>query len=283
MGKNYHQKPCKYVESLELKIMDIERSIRYYETIIGFRVLEREKKRAVLTANGKTPLLTLIEPEGVSAKEPHRTGLYHFALLLPNRSDLADFLQSLVKLNVRIGASDHHVSEAIYLQDPDDNGIEVYVDRDDSNWIWNEKEVHMTTEPLNARDLLQAGTKEGWKGLPEGTIMGHIHLHVGDLAEAEKFYCDGLGFDVVTRYGGQALFISSGGYHHHIGLNVWNGQHIPAASPNSTGLEDYTIVYPDDKDREEAVLRIKALGAEVTKINDIYEVIDPFGMKIHLS
>lgn len=279
----YHQKPQVYVKNLELKIMDIERSLRYYESVIGFRVLEREEKRAVLTADGKTPLLTLIEPDGVSAKEPHRTGLYHFALLLPNRSDLADFLQSLVNLNERIGASDHHVSEAIYLQDPDDNGIEVYVDRDDANWVWKEKEVYMTTEPLNARDLLQTGSEKGWRGLPEGTIMGHIHLHVSDLAEAEKFYCEGLGFEVATRYGGQALFISSGRYHHHIGLNVWNGQNIPAASPKSAGLNHYTIVYPGNLEREEAALRLKGLGAEVKKINDTYEVIDPFGMKILLS
>ncbi|WP_455663378.1 VOC family protein [Pradoshia sp.] len=279
---NYHQEPCIYVKNLELKITDIERSLDYYKSVIGFRVLEREEKKAVLTADGKTPLLTLIEPDGVSPKEPHRTGLYHFALLLPNRSDLADFLASLLNLKIRIGASDHHVSEAIYLQDPDDNGIEVYTDRDDSGWVWKNKEVHMTTEPLNARNLLEDGTEEGWRGLPAGTTMGHIHLHVGDLAAAERFYCEGLGFEVATRYGEQALFISSGGYHHHIGLNVWNGQNIPAASPNSAGLKFYTIVYPSDKEKEEVILRLKGLGEEVKKLEDVYEIIDPFGMAIHL-
>lgn len=279
---NYHQEPCIYVENLELKIHDIERSLDFYESVIGFRVLERDEKRAVLTADGKTPLLTLIEPEGVSPKEPHRTGLYHFALLLPHRSDLADFLNHLVKRNVRIGASDHHVSEAIYLQDPDDNGIEVYTDRDDADWVWKKNEVIMTTDPLDARDLLKTGTEEGWSGLPAETIMGHIHLHVGDLAMAEKFYCGGLGFEVAAWYGSQALFISSGGYHHHIGLNVWNGRNIPAASPQSTGLKVYTIVYPGTKEREDAILRLKGLGVDVRKLDDVYEVIDPFGMTIHL-
>lgn len=279
---DYHKKPYVYVKNLELKISDMKKSLDFYESVIGFRVLEREEKRAVLTADGKTPLLTLIEPDNVAPKELHRTGLYHFALLLPHRSDLADFLKTLMNLKMRIGASDHHVSEAIYLQDPDDNGIEVYTDRDDSSWVWKGSEVHMTTEPLNARDLLKAGTEKGWSGLPAGTIMGHIHLHVGDLRAAEKFYCDGLGFEVVTRYGEQALFISSGGYHHHIGLNVWNGRNIPAASPNSVGLKYYTIAYPGNKEREDAILRLKGLGAEVRELAGIYEVIDPFGMAIHL-
>lgn len=280
---NYHQKPCVYVENLELKINDMNKSLDFYESVIGFQVLEREGKRAVLTADGQTPLLTLVEPEGVSPKEPNRTGLYHFALLLPQRSDLADFLKSLIENNIRIGASDHHVSEAIYLQDPDDNGIEVYTDREDSGWVWKNQEIHMTTERLNARDLLQAGTEEGWSGLPADTIMGHIHLHVADLERAEKFYCEGLGFDVVTRYGEQALFISSGGYHHHIGLNVWNGRGIPAASPNSIGLAHYTIVYPGDQEREEAVLRLKGLGFDVKKFDGIYAVNDPSGLNIRLS
>ncbi len=280
---NFHQKTNTFVESLELKILNMERSLAFYENIIGFKVLERESHRAVLTADGKTPLLTLLQPENVTPKEAHKSGLYHFALLLPSRADLGSFLHHVAKINYPLGASDHHVSEALYLQDVDGNGIEIYADRPESSWIWKDKEVHMVTEPLKAEEVLAAGESKMWEGLPSETVMGHIHLHVGNLEQAEEFYGEGLGFDVVIRYGGQALFMSKDGYHHHIGLNVWNGKDIPAASKESVGLHAFTIHYPDDKRRKDAISRLKEIGAEVREEDGYWETSDPFGLTIRLS
>ena len=280
---NFHQKTNTFVESLELKILNMERSLAFYENIIGFKVLRKEENRAVLTADGVTPLLTLIQPEHVIPKEAHKTGLYHFALLLPSRADLGSFLDHIAKINYPLGASDHHVSEALYLQDVDGNGIEIYADRPASSWIWKDKEVHMVTDPLKAEEVLAAGQGRVWSGLPAETVMGHIHLHVGNLEQAEEFYCKGLGFDIVTRYGGQALFISADGYHHHIGLNIWNGRNIPAASKESVGLQRFTIHFPDSKQRTEVVARLKEIGAEVRKENEDWETTDPFGLTIRLS
>ena len=280
---NFHQKSNTFVESLELKILNMDRSLAFYENIIGFKVLEREDNRTVLTADGETPLLTLIQPENVIPKEAHKAGLYHFALLLPSREDLGSFLHHIAKINYPLGASDHHVSEALYLQDVDGNGIEIYVDRPASSWIWKDKEVHMVTDPLKAEEVLSAGENKMWKGLPPDTAMGHIHLHIGNLELAEEFYCQGLGFDVVTRYGDQALFMSTGGYHHHIGLNVWNGRNIPAASKESVGLQTFTIHYPNHEQREEVISRLNNIGAEVREENGIWVTTDPFGLSIRLS
>ncbi len=280
---NFHQKTSTFVENLELKILNMERSIAFYENIMGFKVLEKEGNRTVLTADGETALLTLIQPENVKPKESHKSGLYHFALLLPSREDLGSFLHHIAKINYPLGASDHHVSEALYLQDVDGNGIEIYADRPASTWVWKDKEVHMVTEPLNAEEVLAAGENKVWKGLPADTVMGHIHLHVGNLELAENFYCDGLGFDVVTRYGGQALFISADGYHHHIGLNVWNGRDIPAASKESVGLQIFTIHYPNHEKIKEVILRLNEMGVEVREENGDWITTDPFGLSIRLS
>ena len=280
---NFHQKTNTFVESLELKILNMERSLAFYENIIGFKVLERVENRAILTADGKTPLITLVQPENVTPKEAHKTGLYHFALLLPTRADLGSFLQHVIKVNYPLGASDHHVSEALYLQDVDGNGIEIYADRPASSWIWQDKEVHMVTEPLKAEEVLAAGADKQWNGLPSDTVMGHIHLHVGNLEQAEAFYCKGLGFDVVTRYGGQALFVSADGYHHHIGLNIWNGRNIPAASRESVGLQSFTIHYPNEELRSDVITRLKEMDILVQEEKEGFVTTDPFGLTIRLS
>lgn len=280
MEKKFHRKPNLYTTELSLNVTDLDRSIAYYEQIIGFRVLEKQERKAVLTADGKTPMLTLEQPEGVLPKEGRRTGMYHFALLLPSRADLAAFLRHIAKNRVRLGAADHHVSEAIYLADPDGNEIEVYRDRPSAEWIWKDSEVHMVTEPLDAEGILAESGAE-WKGLPEETIIGHMHLHVADLAEAEKFYCEGLGFTVVCHFPG-ALFVSTGGYHHHIGLNIWNGVGAPPKSPNSAGMNWFTVVYPDEEARRQTLERLKVFGAEGIAVGEDVMVEDPSGIRILL-
>lgn len=280
---NFHKEPITFVGQVHLQVQDLERALTFYQEIIGFKTLEREKRLAKLTADGKTVLLTLEQPEDIIPKQRRTTGLYHFALLLPQRSDLANILYHLAAHGVQIGASDHLVSEAIYFSDPDGNGIEIYADREPSEWSWQNNQVTMTTEPLNFEDLLTEGHQNGWKGLPSETVMGHIHLHVSDLAKAEEFYTKGLGFEVVTRYGAQALFISDGKYHHHIGLNTWNGVGAPQPTPNSVGLKFYTLEFADNEKRSQVISRLKELGATVKDEEGSYVTADPSGNRIYLN
>ncbi|TWI54066.1 VOC family protein [Halalkalibacter nanhaiisediminis] len=281
--KQFHEAPNTFVSQVDLKVENLERSLTFYKNIIGFQVLEQSENKAVLTADGKTPLLSIEQPEGVIPKQPRTTGLYHFALLLPTRADLARVLQHFVNISYPLqGASDHLVSEALYLADPDGNGIEIYSDRPADEWNWHNNEVEMTTQGLEVQNLLAEGEGVSWNGLPAGTLMGHIHLHVSEFAKTEEFYLKGLGFEIVCRYGGQALFISTGGYHHHIGLNTWNGVGAPAPSENSVGLKWFSLVYPNEQSRREAIERLQTMGASVKEEDGVVLTKDPSGTHIRL-
>lgn len=281
---NFHQPPVTFVGQVNLKVQNFERTLAFYKEVIGFKVFEQTERSAKLTADGKTVLLSIEQPVDVIPKQARTAGLYHFALLLPQRSDLAVILRHLVKAGYPLqGASDHLVSEALYLADPDGNGIEIYTDRPASKWDWNNNEVVMATEALDAENLLAEGLDGSWNGLPAGTIMGHIHLHVSELAKTEEFYTKGLGFEVVCRYGSQALFISSGKYHHHIGLNTWNGAGAPKPPVNSVGLESFTLVLPDAKSVIATIARLKEIGASVTEEEHGVYTADPSGNRIKLE
>lgn len=280
----FHSKAHTFVGHVKLKVENLARSLTYYQEVIGFKLLEQTATTAKLTTDGKTSVLSLEQPENVEPKQGRTTGLYHFALLLPHRSDLANLVNHFIKNSIRIGSSDHLVSEALYLTDPDGNGIEIYIDRDPSEWSWNNGEVAMTVDPLNFEDLLSGSKQENsWNGLPAGTVMGHIHLHVSELKKTEKFYSTGLGFDVVSRFGAQALFISTGNYHHHIGLNTWNGVGAPTPPVNSTGLESFTLILPNEGVRDQVAANLKNIGASVTKENDKFITVDPSGNRIQLD
>jgi len=278
----FHREPITFVGQVNLKVLDLERSLTFYKEIIGFKVLEQTERTASLSADGKTTLLSIEQPLNVSPKVGRTTGLYHYALLLPKRSDLAKIVHHFMENGVRFGSSDHLVSEALYLSDPDGNGIEIYIDRDPSEWEWNNGEVEMTVDPLNFTDLLSGGKQQSWKGLPAETVMGHIHLHVSELKKTEEFYVNGLGFEVVNRFGYQALFISSGKYHHHIGLNTWNGVGAPSPSENSVGLESFTLMLPNEDTRMALIENLKKIGAEVIEENQTIITIDPSGNRILL-
>lgn len=281
---NFHKKPTTFVSHVHLKVTDLERSLKFYQEIIGFKVLKKTDRTAALTADGKTALLTIEQPEGAMPKQGRTTGLYHFALLLPSRKDLGKMLKHLIETGYPLqGASDHLVSEAVYLGDPDGNGIEIYADRPASAWTWHGDEVAMTTIAMDWAGVVAEAGDEPWTGLPAGTIMGHIHLHVSDLRSSEKFYTEGLGLEVVNRYGGMALFISAGKYHHHIGLNTWNGVGAPKPHPNSTGLKNFTLVLADDDYRREIIGRLRNIGAEVSEENGHYVTEDPSGNRIVLQ
>lgn len=273
MERPFFQPPSVYVGEVVIQVTDLQRSLQFYREIVGFQYVKETKGKAVLSADGNTPLLTLVQPADVTEKQERKTGLYHFAILLPTRKDLSSFLRHLVEKGLPIGASDHLVSEALYFSDPDGNGIEVYRDREASQWGWQEGKVAMATEPLDGKGLL-AVSDEKWSNLPAETIMGHIHLHVSELEKTEEFYVEGLGFDVVTRYPG-ALFISTNGYHHHIGANVWNGAGAPPPSENSVGLKWFTLEFPTEERLEETVNALKNIDASVEKEDGGYYTLDP--------
>ncbi|MFD2630574.1 VOC family protein [Oceanobacillus kapialis] len=281
MEEKFFKGPTVYVEELSINVTDLHKSIDFYQSIIGFQVLEQTERTAKLSANGKTTILTLELPENVVKKEQRTTGLYHVAVLLPNRQALSSFLEHVLRRGVHLGAADHAVSEALYLSDPDGNGIEVYCDRASTNWQWSGDQVQMGTDPLNGDGLL-AEIHEVWNGLPTETIIGHIHLHVDRLETAEAFYSKGLNFSVVARYPG-ALFTSTGGYHHHIGLNIWNGEGAPSPKTNSVGLNWFSLKFPDEDAREKAIERLKALGIEVATYSTYMDVKDPAGNTIRLT
>lgn len=280
---NFHRKPIMFVGQVNLKVQSIERSIAFYERVIGFKVLERTERQAKLTADGKTALLSIEQPIDVEPKQSRTTGLYHFAILLPTRSDLIKIVRHFAEIGLQFGSSDHLVSEALYLSDPDGNGIEIYIDRDASEWKWANGEVAMTVDPLNFTDLLSKGVNDLWKGMPEDAVMGHIHLHVSNLVDTEEFYTKGLGFEVVNRYGNQALFISDGKYHHHIGLNTWNGVGAPKPSAQSVGLESFTLMLPSEEMKNEMMNRLERIGAPVIEENGATIAVDPSGNRIILS
>jgi catechol 2,3-dioxygenase len=279
----FHSKPNTFVGHVKIKVQNLERSLKYYQEVIGFQILERTNTTANLTADGKTSILSIEQPENVIPKQRNTTGLYHYALLLPKRADLANIVRHFVDNGIQIGSSDHLVSEALYLSDPDGNGIEIYVDRDPSEWNWNKGEVAMTVDPLDFGDLLSSEEEQSWQGLPAGTVMGHIHLHVSELKKTEEFYTKGLGFEVVCRYGVQALFISTGKYHHHIGLNTWAGVGAPTPPENSVGLNYFTLIYDNEDARNHVVEKLNNMGAAVSEENGSFVILDPSGNRIYLQ
>ncbi|MFN2123025.1 MAG: VOC family protein [Candidatus Promineifilaceae bacterium] len=232
--------------SVHLTVSNLDQSIDFYRRSIGMDLIDRQDNQASLGTVDRE-LLHLVEIPG-AVKVPRRTGLYHFALLLPSRQDLGDVLRNFVDTQTRItGGADHLVSEAIYLDDPEGNGIESYRDRPREEWQFSGGMVQMDTLPLDFEGLLnQTGSRDsGTYALPMETTMGHVHLHVADLARAVDFYQNVIGLDLVAQYGNSASFLSAGGYHHHLGLNTWAGVGVPPLPEGSVGLRYYTIILPD--------------------------------------
>jgi catechol 2,3-dioxygenase len=280
----FHEVPLSYASEITIKVSNLERSILFYKQIIGLQVLRQDAGRAELTADGNTVLIGLVQPPAIEPKAARSAGLYHFALLLPNRPALASALAHLIHTGWPLqGASDHLVSEAIYLADPDGNGIEIYADRPSESWSWEGGMVMMDTAALQAEELLAMGEKLSWNGMPGDTIMGHIHLHVSDLKAAEEFYVKGLGFNIAAEYGGQALFLSTGNYHHHIGINTWNGIGAPPARENAPGMKEFKLLYPDSQSISAAAERIRKLGINADIQGDSVLTADPSGNRIILS
>ena len=267
---------------VELTVSDLDRSLDYYGKAIGLQVREQGAGRASL--GGDSELLVLHEQPG-ARPAPRNTGLFHFALLVPGRRDLAAWLAHAVREEVPLtGASDHFVSEALYLRDPDEHGIEIYADR--PREVWEGQVARMTTEPLDAENLLDEldDTETGpFDRLPGGTAMGHVHLQVADIPETLRFYRDVLGFDLMASYGSQAAFLSAGGYHHHVGANTWNSAGAPPPPEGSAALRQTTIVLPDSETRDEVVRRVTADGQQPEDTPEGPVVRDPSGNRLLLA
>ena len=269
---------------VRLQVSDLAQSREYYTTVLGLRSRESGAGRAALHAeDDAAPLVELVERRGISpVRANSRLGLYHFAILLPDRASLGRFLAHLVRSGTRLGASDHLVSEALYLRDPDGLGIEVYADRPRSTWRQVNGELAMATEPLDTEGVIAAGQGETWTGMPSGTVMGHVHLHVGDIDEASRFYHGALGLDrTVWSYPG-ALFLSAGGYHHHLGVNTWAGRAAPATDDDARLLE-WRIVLPSYDDVVAVAERLQTAAYPVTNDGGGPLAEDPWGTQVRLT
>ncbi|WP_181708630.1 VOC family protein [Chthonobacter rhizosphaerae] len=232
-----------------LAVRDVDRMEAFYRSVIGLEPLARDGRGVALGTRDGVPLLVLSARPDFKPASPRAPGLFHTAFLLPSRADLGRFVRHFADAGVRVGgASDHLVSEALYLDDPEGNGIEVYRDRPRSEWPLTDTGIRMATVALDIRSVVAAGDEAGggWSGAPEGTRVGHVHLKVSDLDASLSFYRDRLGFDLMATYPG-ACFVAAGGYHHHLGLNVWASRGGVRA-PDTLGLMAATLVVPGSDD-----------------------------------
>ena len=281
--KGYRLPESTHLGRVRLQVADLDRSLLFYENVLGMRVISRSAQSVSLGPHGEDREIVHLRQLSSARPVPRRglLGLYHFAILLPDRASLGRLVAHLAEIGAYAGMSDHFVSEAVYLTDPDGLGIEVYADRPRDAWRYDERQLYMTTNHLDVDDLVRSARGERWTGMPPGTVLGHVHLYVDDIDKAEAFYHDALGFDkVVWSYPG-ALFMSAGGYHHHLGTNTWARG---AARPTDTDarLLEWEIVVPTKRDADEAAKNILAAGYEAKPENGEWILTDPWGTSLRL-
>jgi catechol 2,3-dioxygenase len=269
--------------TVRLQVSSLERSLEYYEQVLGFRILARDATAATLAPFGEDRgLIVLVEWPGARPAPPGRViGLYHFAILLPDRAALGRYITHLARAGVRAGSADHAVSEALYLTDPDGLGIEVYADRPRSTWrLLADRQLHMTVAPLDFNGVVAAAGDVPWTGMPAGTTLGHMHLHVADIDQAAAFYHAGLGFDkIVWEYPG-ALFLSAGGYHHHLGTNTWASG--PPAAADQARLLSWELVVPSVTDVAEVAASLDAITRVERQSSGVIIATDPWGNQLRV-
>jgi catechol 2,3-dioxygenase len=272
-----------HIGRVALRIADLDRSLEYYQHALGFEVLDRGsrdgRRNATLGVTG-TPLVVLHERPGLRPV-PRRglLGLYHFAVLLPSRADLGRFVRHASARRVPFGGADHLVSEALYLVDPDGITIEVYRDRPRDEWRLSHGELAMASDPLDVDGLVDAAGDLPFTTLPAGTTIGHMHFYVGDLAAAARFYCDGLGFEKRVWTFPGALFVAAGGYHHHVGLNIWAAGAAMATAADA-GLEEW-VLHAGASTRA-VVDRLVAQGYDVSADADGHVARDPWQIAVRI-
>ena len=283
--------PGTTVGQVQLTVRDLDRSQDFYERALGLETVERDGAELALAAPEGERLVALRGDPEAPPLDDRATGLFHFAVLVPSRADLSVALVRLAQAGCRLtGASDHLVSEALYLHDPDGNGIEIYRDRPREEWPTDESgQLQMATLPLDLQGLASELSPERLDGqagqlpkLPRATRMGHIHLQVSELREIEAFYDGVLGFDITVRRYPGALFVSAGGYHHHVGLNTWNSRGSGPPAPGSVGLRAFEVVLPDAAAREQVLERLEAAGVPGEPRGEGTLVRDPSGNAVLL-
>lgn len=270
------------VTEIALTVADLARAARFYTMVLGLDVVD-EPPGSVRLGAGDHAFLRLDERRG-AAPAPVATGLFHFAILYPTRRDLASVVDRLVGLRHPLqGAADHLVSEAVYLADPEGNGIEVYRDRPREDWPVANGMIEMATDPLDLRALLaEAARPETWT-IPSATRLGHVHLRVADIPAAERFYIETLGFDLTSRYGRQASFFSAGGYHHHVAVNTWQTRGAPPPPEGAQGLKWFRIEVPSAEALAAARASLEAAGVTVGDEDGVLRSQDPAGNGLVVS
>jgi catechol 2,3-dioxygenase len=272
-----------YVGQSHLVVTDLPLVSSFYQSMLGLKVIEKAPSGEVLGVNG-LPLLTLTTDSKAQIAPRNAAGLFHTAFLMPNRTELARWLRHAAHNDVVLdGASDHLVSEAIYLSDPEGNGIEIYADRPHEAWNFHQDgHVEMATIRLDLQALYDSAPEDAWGGMADGTAIGHIHLQVGDIPQADAFYRDVLGLKVMARYPG-ASFFATGGYHHHIAANIWNSRGAGTRADGMTGLSDYTLRFNDKAALDNAVAALDRLEIESAKRGGGVFLKDPWGIGLTLS
>jgi catechol 2,3-dioxygenase len=270
-----------HIGAVALKVRDLGRLTAYYRDALGFAVLDQGRDRAALGAGG-VPLLHLEHAPDARSDDSRTAGLYHTAFLVPTRADLARWLLHVAEKRVPLtGASDHAVSEAIYLDDPEGNGIEVYRDRAPEEWQWTGDDLRITTDPLDIDDLMTAAGREIWAGAPDGMRIGHVHLRVGNVGQAEAFYRDVIGLAVTRRRHG-ASFMSSGRYHHHVAGNVWHSAGAGRRDDDRAGLAWFSFEAADAAAFDGVKARLAQAGAPLRDIAAGIETADPWGTRVRI-
>lgn len=264
---------------VRLKVADMARALAFYQQVMGLAVVAADEGVTALGVGGVS-LIELVAPSG-ARRVGAVSGLFHVAFLLPSARDLGIWLDHLRRVGWPLGgASDHGVSKALYLSDPEGNGIEVYCDRERGRWPFVAGQLQMGTEPLDLQRLLALAADGVFVGLAEGTRVGHVHLMVADVPACEHFYCETLGFELMQRYGPAASFVAAGGYHHHIAFNNWQSKGAPPAPEDAVGLAHYTIIVPEDL--EGIKERLTVAGYAPEPLGKGWIVGDPAGNKVHI-
>ena len=276
--------PDTAIGKVRLRVADVDGLAAFYERVLGLRAVDREGGVVRLGPEGGEQLVELEPAPGAPPAPGFSTGLFHVAVLVPDRAELARSLKRVADAGWRLtGASDHLVSEALYLNDPEGNGIEIYRDRPRDQWERDGGELRMATLPLDLQSILgELGPGEEANGVAAGTTIGHVHLRVADIPAAGSFYNDGVGLDVTVRSYPGALFLSAGGYHHHLGLNTWQSEGAPPPPEGALGLDRYELVFPDEASRDEAADRLGERG-DPLRLDDGVLTTDPSGNRVLLT
>lgn len=276
-----HTKPT-YVQSIDLIVRDLEVMRNYYQEVIGLNMIESSTNGATLGV-GQCPMLTL-ELDGKARIPKSKTaGLFHIAFLLPTRQDLAHYYKHCLERAIPLsGQADHLVSEALYLTDPEGNGIEIYADRKPEEWLFDADGVVMDTIPLNTKSLLSLAPKETWQKMPIGSCVGHLHLQVGNIAEAENFFTQVMNLKLMEQVPG-ASFFASGDYHHHIATNIWNMNSSLPRQNNMSGLKQYSLYFREDEELQKVLKQLDNLQIPVANTLTGKSLKDPWGIELRLE